>query len=208
MSTPHSSVSTSTESSSQLGDVDDTRSRILRAAFRLFRKHGYNGVGLADLLAEASAPKGSLYHHFPQGKEAVGVAVIRHIAADVARAFATPPGGRKRTGHLVKQGGEHLAMLMQRTNHEICALFSAFVTERHRSPLLGAAIANAYAGMVEQLTRELVLDGWPKRAARARALLIVATLEGGALVSQAQGDASAFRVALKHAIELCDLANP
>lgn len=45
-----------------------TKDRLIRAAANLFRVHGYHGVGLNDLLAEAKAPKGSLYHHFPKGK--------------------------------------------------------------------------------------------------------------------------------------------
>ena len=57
----------------------DTRSRILRAALRLFRRHGYHGVGINDILAEAQAPKGSMYHHFPAGKEEIAAAVVALI---------------------------------------------------------------------------------------------------------------------------------
>ena len=45
-----------------------TKDRLIRAAANLFRVRGYHGVGLNDLLTEAKAPKGSLYHHFPKGK--------------------------------------------------------------------------------------------------------------------------------------------
>jgi TetR/AcrR family transcriptional repressor of lmrAB and yxaGH operons len=54
-----------------------TRDRLVATAARLFRQKGYNGVGIADILAEARAPKGSLYHHFPDGK-----ADLAHAAAD------------------------------------------------------------------------------------------------------------------------------
>ena len=47
---------------------DTTKMRLTRSAAHLFRRHGYHGVGLSEVLAEASAPKGSLYHHFPEGK--------------------------------------------------------------------------------------------------------------------------------------------
>jgi AcrR family transcriptional regulator len=45
-----------------------TKDRLIRSAATLFRVRGYHGVGLNDLLAHANAPKGSLYHHFPDGK--------------------------------------------------------------------------------------------------------------------------------------------
>ena len=43
-----------------------TKDRLIRAAADLFRTRGYHGVGVADVLAAAHAPKGSLYHHFPE----------------------------------------------------------------------------------------------------------------------------------------------
>ena len=67
---------------------EQTRERILRAAVRLFQQRGYHGTGLSEILAEADAPKGSLYHHFPQGKAQLGVAAIDAVAADYEALFA------------------------------------------------------------------------------------------------------------------------
>lgn len=53
-----------------------TRDRLVTAAARLFRQKGYAATGLSEVLAAAGVPKGSLYHHFPEGK------------ADLARAAA------------------------------------------------------------------------------------------------------------------------
>ncbi|WP_298429825.1 TetR/AcrR family transcriptional regulator [uncultured Jannaschia sp.] len=46
----------------------DTRTRLIDAAITLFQERGYHGTSVADLLTRAGAPKGSLYHHFPEGK--------------------------------------------------------------------------------------------------------------------------------------------
>ena len=45
-----------------------TKERLVRTACALFRQRGYSGVGVAEILTAAQAPKGSLYHHFPNGK--------------------------------------------------------------------------------------------------------------------------------------------
>lgn len=54
-----------------------TRERILYAAAELFRRQGYCGTGLNQVVAEAHAPFGSLYHHFPGGKQQLADEVIR-----------------------------------------------------------------------------------------------------------------------------------
>jgi AcrR family transcriptional regulator len=54
-----------------------TRQRILYAAAELFRRQGYAGTGLKQVVTEADAPFGSLYHHFPGGKQQLGEEVIR-----------------------------------------------------------------------------------------------------------------------------------
>lgn len=52
------------------------RENLVDAAVRLFRRQGYAGTGLQQILALSRAPKGSLYHYFPGGKEAIGEAAV------------------------------------------------------------------------------------------------------------------------------------
>jgi AcrR family transcriptional regulator len=54
-----------------------TRSRILDATAELYRRQGMPATGLKQISAAAQAPFGSIYHHFPGGKEAISVEVIR-----------------------------------------------------------------------------------------------------------------------------------
>jgi TetR/AcrR family transcriptional repressor of lmrAB and yxaGH operons len=60
-----------------------TRERLVRAAVKLFQQRGYHGAGLIEILAEAQAPKGSLYHHFPGGKEGLAVACVAWLQDEV-----------------------------------------------------------------------------------------------------------------------------
>lgn len=57
-----------------MSSTPDTRTRLIVAASELFRIKGYHGVGIAEVLAQANAPKGSLYHHFPNGKPDLAIA--------------------------------------------------------------------------------------------------------------------------------------
>ena len=74
-----------------------TKDRILDTTAEHFRRYGYTGTGMKQIVAEAKAPFGSIYHFFPGGKEQLGREVILRSGPDV-------PGARRRhhrrrTGH-------------------------------------------------------------------------------------------------------------
>ncbi|MEM9070065.1 MAG: TetR/AcrR family transcriptional regulator [Myxococcota bacterium] len=56
--------------------AERTRERILQSAARLFRRHGYNGVGIDAIMKGAKLTRGGFYAHF-RSKEALFVAVLR-----------------------------------------------------------------------------------------------------------------------------------
>jgi TetR/AcrR family transcriptional regulator, lmrAB and yxaGH operons repressor len=179
----------------------DTRSRILTAAQRLFRKRGYHATGLNEVLELARAPKGSMYHHFPGGKEAIGVCVIQDITSSLLAMLAQ---SRARTTEaLILQVGVQLSHVMEKTDYEFCALFTAFAAERKTSPLLGDAVVQAYAQLIQALQSRLLADGFSTRAAKEIALTVTALLEGGSLLSQAHQDSAVFKLSCKQAAALC-----
>lgn len=181
--------------------VSDTRSRILKAAQQLFRKRGYHGTGLNDILELAQAPKGSMYHHFPGGKEQIGVCVINNLTDGLIALFMQSD---VRSAHaMLLQVGEQLVVVAEKTNFEICALYSSFVAERAASPQLSEAVSAGYGRMIDTLAQRLVQDGIPARLAMEKAQIAVALLEGGSLLAQARLDAALFRAAVKQAAALC-----
>ena len=66
----------------------DTKDRILETTAALFRRHGYTGTGMKQIVQAANAPFGSVYHHFPGGKEQLGEEVIRRAGAMYGELFA------------------------------------------------------------------------------------------------------------------------
>lgn len=91
MSASSPSMSTAPDLSSQGG-----RERVLAAAARLFREHGYAAVSLRAIAAEAGMQGGSLYHHFRGKEEIVGAVLdlgIQRVHAAVETARADVPAG-------------------------------------------------------------------------------------------------------------------
>ena len=52
------------------------RDAIVAAAANLFRQRGFAATGMNDIVAESGAPKGSVYHYFPEGKAQIGAAAL------------------------------------------------------------------------------------------------------------------------------------
>ena len=77
----------------------DTKERMIVAARRLFREHGYLGTALSDVVTESAAPRGSIYFHFPGGKEELATEVtLLHasaIASQTSTARRPPPAPRR-----------------------------------------------------------------------------------------------------------------
>ncbi len=61
----------------------DTRTRMIEATALLIRQRGYHGTSLNDILSASGAPRGSLYFHFPGGKDQLVIEVTRASVADV-----------------------------------------------------------------------------------------------------------------------------
>jgi len=53
-----------------------TRDRLVHAMIHTLQHKGLHGAGLNEILAQAQAPKGVMYHHFPGGKSELAVAAI------------------------------------------------------------------------------------------------------------------------------------
>src|SRR5262245_23024090 len=74
-----------------MAKTSDSKEKTLAAAATLFCRQGYHGTALHDILAASGAPRGSLYFHFPRGKEeiaegavALGDKAVRQFIAHVA----------------------------------------------------------------------------------------------------------------------------
>ena len=69
---------------------DQTRSRILEAAFLEMYRNGFQGMRLDEVLRATELTKGALYHHFPS-KQALGYAVVDEVIIPTMEAMWLQP---------------------------------------------------------------------------------------------------------------------
>ncbi|HTK95593.1 MAG TPA: TetR/AcrR family transcriptional regulator [Terriglobales bacterium] len=64
---------------------EKTRQNILLAAFAEFYLHGFQGGSLNHIIEQAGITKGALFHHFPNGKQQLGLAVVDEVIGPLLR---------------------------------------------------------------------------------------------------------------------------
>jgi TetR/AcrR family transcriptional regulator, lmrAB and yxaGH operons repressor len=167
-----------------------TRARIVNAAKHLFQQRGYHAVGTAEIVAEADATKGSMYHHFPEGKEQIACEVVVAVRDDVlARLDALEQSGLQAAA-IVEALAEGMARWLELSRYrEGSLLASLTVGAVPESAHLQQALAEAFEVWRAHLAALLVRQGFRKQPARALAQTVLAGLEGALLVARIDGDA-------------------
>src|SRR6266545_7854388 len=79
-----------------------TRDRLLEASIALLRRSGLSGAGINEIVRASGAPKGSVYHFFPNGKQQITeealVQYTQRVVAfiDAAMSAKRTPGAKVR----------------------------------------------------------------------------------------------------------------
>jgi AcrR family transcriptional regulator len=170
---------------------------MIAATARLLAQRGLEGASLADILEAAKAPRGSMYHHFPGGKdqlvgEAVDLAGKRSLEAMDGLDGQSPAivAGRFLDGW---------RELLVRTQYRAgCAVLA--VTMAADSDLLRHADA-VFASWIQRLTQLFVEGGLSPETAADLATGLVAATEGAVAISRAQRDLHPFEVVASQLME-------
>jgi AcrR family transcriptional regulator len=167
----------------------DTRGRVLRTAARLFRTQGYHATGLNQVLAEGGAPKGSLYFHFPGGKE--------QLAAESLRLSGGEFGERLKQVSSLDEVLQLLgSRLVESDFKDGCPIATVALDAAGDSEPIRLACDEAYASweavIAEFLERQGIQD------APALATTILAAVEGALLLARTRRDLTPLTQVSKH----------
>jgi TetR/AcrR family transcriptional repressor of nem operon len=180
---------------------EETSERILRAAARAIRKHGYEGVGVADVMKEAGLTHGGFYAHFD--------------SRDALLAAAADQAGAESFENLTR------GIVAAKPGQELLALIDTYLSDRHVAAAeqgWGCAIAAAGSELPRQHAevrrvasrriKDLVglierqFPEWGRGAAHDKAMGIAATVVGAVVLARAVDDAQLSNRIRKAAREL------
>jgi AcrR family transcriptional regulator len=163
-----------------------TRQRIVEAGADLLRVKGYTGTGVKEIVEAAHAPFGSLYHHFPGGKEQLGGEVIRWSGAMygelVPLIFDAAPDVVTGVRMFFAGAGEHLA---ETDWADACPIATVALEVASTSEPLRTATAEVFTSWIDALAPRFAAAGLSDARARELAVAMLCGLEGAFILARA-----------------------
>lgn len=177
-----------------------TRDRMVASAALLLSRAGLAEASFRNVLEASGAPRGSIYHHFPGGKDELVQAAVLGVGERVVGALrAQPPATPEEV--VLTVAGLFRRVIAGPTPDAGCAV-AAVVTAAPG----GSAGAKAAAGVLQsweaELTRLFHGAGLDPARSMALATTTLAVVEGALVLARAHGDAGPFDTAVEQLLEL------
>lgn len=160
----------------------------------VLRANGYEGTSMAQIGKATGLLKGSLYHHFPKGKEDMARAAMQALAEDgeqVMIASLIAEGTPRQKLEAWAKGTEEFYLGGEKN----CLLGTMVLSggaDRFQSELKGA-----FSAWISVLSGVLIEAGASKKQAHRQAQSAVERIQGALIVARALEDLSGFQQLVK-----------
>ena len=168
---------------------EETRERIVQTTSELLQKKGYYGTGLNQILKDSGAPRGSLYFHFPEGKDQLVSTALQtsgeSLADMIDQAFVGTPNPSAALNKVI----ELLSHQLEDSNYQKgCPIASSVLDGAGVSELLRQATATAYQTWTDIIVKHFMDAGIEADRARQLATIALSLIEGALILSRAYHD--------------------
>jgi TetR/AcrR family transcriptional repressor of lmrAB and yxaGH operons len=168
-----------------MAKATDSKEKTLAAAALLFRRQGFHGTALHDVLAAAGSPRGSLYFHFPGGKEQIGEAALdlagEAVRAKIAHAATLSPSAE---AFLTGIARAMAADLQESDFCNGCPIATTALETAAQTEVLRAAAQRAFQSWEQEIARGLARFGAKPDDAAVAATAILSQIEGALLLAR------------------------
>lgn len=165
---------------------DLTKARLAESMLELIQTSGFSGTGLNAVIEHAAAPKGSIYFHFPDGKEALGVAAVDLAAKQFEALITETAASAGSAAGAARAVIEALATIVGESDFRLGCPVSVVTLEMGaESERLQQACASAFESWIAPTAALLEADGFGAKESRPLATVVVSMIEGAVIVSRA-----------------------
>ena len=174
-----------------MAKISSARDDLINAAVELFGERGYEGVGVAELLTKANAPRGSLYFHFPGGKEQIGAEAVARVGAEVAMRFRGLHDSGVDLDTFIEQVFKTTAKESKSRDYKASCPMAAVASGFGSADVnLAAAVRGAFASWETEIATAAQARGLSAKDAESFASAMLAAMEGAFIVSKAQASSA------------------
>ena len=183
-----------------LGDMakrTDSKDRMIVAARRLFREHGYFGTALSDVVIESAAPRGSVYFHFPGGKEELATEVALIHAADAITRINRAAAATSTAAELITAViGRERDDLVSSNYHQGCAMAPLVIETTPTSAGLSDVTRRGFADIIAALAARLTEKDVPHDRAVELATNSLTSIQGALILGRVMRSPDPFDLAI------------
>lgn len=182
------------------------RQAIVATAAALFRRQGYAATGTNQIVTTSGAPKGSLYHYFPGGKEQIAEASVAHSGELVRGTLdrllqeSSPADALRAYARLVA------GWLQDSAFRDGSPIATTLLELAPGSTPVTAAGRLVYTSWCQLLAHAMVDAGAPADRADRLGRLAIAALDGALLLARVEQSAEPLLAVMDEVAALCDAA--
>jgi TetR/AcrR family transcriptional repressor of lmrAB and yxaGH operons len=168
-----------------MAKAPDSKWKTLAAAIKLFRQQGYHGTSLHDILAAGGSPRGSLYFHFPRGKEEIGENALTLAGEAVRQGIVRAAEASESTEMFLTHVARAMAADLEKSDYqEGCPIATTALETSAQSDVLGDATSSAFRKWETEISRGLERFGMTNDEADQLATMVLSQLEGALLLAR------------------------
>jgi TetR/AcrR family transcriptional repressor of lmrAB and yxaGH operons len=163
----------------------DSRIKMVSSAASLIQRRGVNATSFSEVVADSGAPRGSIYHHFPNGKDQLAGDAIKFTLDRVMRSqrgckATTPQGVLDCFIDVWRQ------TVIESDATAGCVVAGVAIDSTHEATGLMGLVKSAFREWLDLLAKQLHATGLPKDRARSAAVAALASMEGAMILCRAE----------------------
>ncbi len=166
---------------------NETRSRMVESAASLISAHGSSATSLAEVIEDSGAPRGSIYHHFPDGKRELTQEAVRLTSQRLTNYLRTGTGSNARevTDHFISLWRR---VVLASAGARGCAVVAVALDVGDTDPGLMKLVKDSFRSWTSLFASQLEDVGVPHARARDFSIIALAAMEGALILCRAEGN--------------------
>lgn len=178
------------------------RERMITHAADLIGRRGVAGTSIGDVIAASSAPRGSIYHHFPGGKTQLMTEAVRHAGEHISRRLSDRTTGTP--ADTVTAIGDVWRRMLLSSDYEFGCPVLAGGLARQSEPQVADEAEQVFGHWLRLIAARLAYEGVEPQQADSLAYLVIASIEGAVGLCQTQRSVEPLDRVIAQVARMCD----